>query len=137
MDGRRTPGGTRRPRDCERPRVSRKHLGRYDADRVMEREIDLASLKGIAILFDNDLHDLGKFVLRAFDARWAGTGSKARPTLYGLAGIYGRILDCPSGPFEEAIRTHGLPLGAAVGHARKARALGAGSELTRGRRRRS
>jgi hypothetical protein len=45
----------------------------------MNDEIDLASLKGIGILFDNDLHDLGKFVVKAFDARWAGTGSKARP----------------------------------------------------------
>jgi len=102
----------------------------------MDEEIDLASLKGIAILFDNDLHDLGKFVLRAFDARWAGTGSKARPTLYGLAGIYGRILSCPSGPFEEAIRAYGLPLGAAVGYRRKTGAPDARSDLTRGRRRR-
>ena len=101
----------------------------------MDEEIDLASLKGIAILFDNDLHDLGKFVLRAFDARWASTGSKARPTLYGLAGIYGRILTCPSGPFEEAIKAHGLPLGAAVGRSRKPRAPNVGSELIRGRRR--
>jgi len=28
----------------------------------MGDEIDLASLKGIRILFDNDLHDLGRFV---------------------------------------------------------------------------
>jgi hypothetical protein len=103
----------------------------------MEQKIDPASLKGIAIFFDNDLYDLGKFVLRAFDARWGGTGSKARSTLYGLAGICGRILNCPSGPFEEAIRAHGLPLGAAVGHARKTRAPGASSGLTRGHRRRS
>ena len=102
----------------------------------MDDEIDLASLKGIGILFDNDLHDLGKFVLTAFDARWAGTGSKARPTLYGLAGIYGRILSCPSGPFEEAISAHGLPLGAAVGRAGNTRTPDANSNLTRRRRRR-
>ena len=80
----------------------------------MERKVDIASLKGVTILYKNDLHDLGRFVLRAFDARWRGTGSKARPTLYGLARIYGSILDCASKPFEEAIEAHGFPLGATV-----------------------
>ena len=74
----------------------------------MEQKIDLANLKGIAILYEGDLHDLGQFVLKAYDARWAGTGSKARPTLYGL------ILNCASRPFEEAIEAQGLPLGATL-----------------------
>jgi hypothetical protein len=52
---------------------------------TMEQKIDVTSLKGIEILFKDDLHDLVKFVLNAFDARWAGTGSKARPALHGLA----------------------------------------------------
>jgi hypothetical protein len=80
----------------------------------MEQKVNLARLKGVTILYSNDLHDLGKFVVTAFDARWAGTGSKARPTLYGLARIYGSILDCASKPFEDAIAAHGLPLGATV-----------------------
>ena len=80
----------------------------------MDQKIDLASLKGIDILYEDDLHDLGRFVLKAFDARWPGTRSKARPTLHGLARIYGLILNCASEPFEDVIEAHGLPLGATV-----------------------
>lgn len=80
----------------------------------MEPTIDLANLKGNGLLYEGDLHDLGQFVLKAFAARWAGTGSKARPTLHGLARIYGQILNCASEPFEEAIERLGLPLGATV-----------------------
>ena len=80
----------------------------------MEQKIDLGNLKGIGILCEDDLHDLGQFVLKAYDARWAGTESKARPTLHGLARIYALILNCDSKPFEEAIEALGLPLGATV-----------------------
>lgn len=80
----------------------------------MEPRVDLARLKGINILYEDDLHSLGQFVLKAYDAQWAGTRSKARPTLHGLARIYGLILNCVSKPFEEAIEAHGLPLGATV-----------------------
>ena len=51
----------------------------------MEEKINLGNLKGIGILY-KDLHDLRQFVMKAYDARWAGTESKARPTLHGLAG---------------------------------------------------
>ena len=80
----------------------------------MEQKIELSNLKGIAIIYEDDLYDLGKFVLKANDARWAWTGSKARPTLHGLARIYGLIFSCASKPFEEAIEALGLPLGATV-----------------------
>ena len=70
--------------------------------------------EGIAILYQDDLHDLGQFVLKAFDARWAGTGSKARPTLHGLARIYALILNCDSKRFDETIEALGLPLAAMV-----------------------
>ena len=80
----------------------------------MEQKIELANLKGIGILYEDDLYDLGQFVLKASDARWAGTGSKARPTLHGLARICGLIFNCASKPFEEAIEALGLPLGATV-----------------------
>ena len=80
----------------------------------MEQKIDIWNLKGIGILYEDDLYDLGQFVLKAYDARWARTGSKARPTLHGLARIYGQILNCASKPFEEAIEALGLPLGATV-----------------------
>ena len=86
----------------------------YSEEKLMEQNIELARLKGFAILYRNDLHDLGQFVLKAYDARWAGTGSKARPTLHGLARIYGLILNCAAKPFEEAIEAHGFPLGATV-----------------------
>ena len=36
----------------------------------MEPTIDLAKLKGIGLLYEGDLHDLGQFVLKACDARW-------------------------------------------------------------------
>lgn len=80
----------------------------------MEPTIDLADLKGVGILYEDDLHELGQFVVKAFDARWAGAGSKSRPTLHGLARIYGQILNCASEPFEQAIERLGLPLGATV-----------------------
>ena len=73
----------------------------------MEQKIDLGNLKGIGILYEDDLHDVGQFVLKAYDARWAGTGSKARPALHGLARIYALILNCDSKPFEEAIEALG------------------------------
>jgi hypothetical protein len=85
-----------------------------DAGQNMEQRIDLACLKGIGILYENDLHSLGQFVLKAYGAQWAGTGSKARPTLHGLARISGLILNSASKPLEEAIQAHGLPLGATV-----------------------
>jgi hypothetical protein len=87
---------------------------RYADAQNMEQRINLASLKGIGILYKNDLHSLGQFVLKAYDAQWVGSSSKARPTLYGLARIYGLILDRASKPLEEAIEAHGLPLGATV-----------------------
>ena len=80
----------------------------------MEQKIDLGNLKGIGILCEDDLHDLGRFVLKAYRARWAGTGSTARPTLHGLARIYALILNCDSKPFEEAIEALRLPLAATV-----------------------
>jgi hypothetical protein len=80
----------------------------------MDQKIDLTRLKGVEILFKDDLYDLGKFVLKAFDARWAGTGSRARPTLHGLARIYASVLNCASKPLEEAIEAQGLPLAATV-----------------------
>ena len=80
----------------------------------MEQKIDLGNLKRIGILFEDDLHDLGQFVLKAYAARWAGAGSKARPTLHGLARIYALILNCDSKRFEEGIEALGLPLGATV-----------------------
>ena len=86
----------------------------------MEQKIDLGNLKGIRILYEDDLYDLGQFALKAFNARWAGTGSKARPTLHGLARIYALILNCDSKPFEEAIESLGLPLGATVDDAHHA-----------------
>jgi hypothetical protein len=34
----------------------------------MEQRIDLVRLKGIRILYADDLYDLGQFVLKAYDA---------------------------------------------------------------------
>jgi hypothetical protein len=86
----------------------------------MEQRIDLTRLKGIGILYADDLYDLGRFVLKAYDAQWRGTRSKSRPTLHGLARIYGLILNCDSKPFEKTIEAYGLPIGATVDGGRQA-----------------
>jgi hypothetical protein len=102
----------------------------------MEPLVDLPSLKGITILYKNDLYELGTFVVKAFDARWAGSGSKARPTLHGLARIYGSILNCDPEPFELAIEAHGLSLGSAVERsAERSRRSRPGAGRVRGNRR--
>ena len=62
----------------------------------LEQTIDLGNLKGVGILYQDDLHDLGQFVLKACETRWAGTGSKTRPTIHELARMYALILNARS-----------------------------------------
>jgi len=77
--------------------------------------VPLRSLAGCAILFEGDLQDLARFILRACDARWQGTHCKQRPTLHGLVATYARIIDgVDVDSIEHALRAHGFDLGSTV-----------------------
>ena len=81
---------------------------------MTDSTVPLRSLAGLSILFDGDLQDLARFILRARDAQSQGTSSKSRPTLHGLATTYARIVDVDVDSIERAIEDRGLDVGATV-----------------------
>ena len=75
------------------------------------KSIPLSALEGIDILFPNDLYDLAKFLLKADDAKVAGTPNRSRHTLYGLAKCYQRLCNIDGEAISEVLVAHGLSVG--------------------------
>lgn len=87
----------------------------------MGREIPLSELRDVAALFSGDLHELGLFLLKAFDARDRETNAlnprtiqKSRPTLHGLAAHYANVTNIELRRIEGMLVEAGFDLGAIV-----------------------
>jgi hypothetical protein len=86
----------------------------------MNRRIDLADLRGVDVLCENDLHDLGQFVLSALEGSVGGDEVERTSYAAWARRIYGLILDCGAERFEDGMEAHGLPHGATLDNARDA-----------------
>ena len=87
----------------------------------MNRNIPLSALRDVAVLFPGDLYELAEFVLKARDVRDREANAdnprtiqKSRPTLHGLAGIYGHVTDVSRERVERLLVKAALDLGAVV-----------------------
>lgn len=77
--------------------------------------IAVDALKGVSVLFRNDLYKLAFFLLKAFDAKNRGTNTISRPTLHGLACAYANLIhDLPVADIEDKLKHQGFDLGARV-----------------------
>jgi hypothetical protein len=86
-----------------------------------EERISARALAGISILFENDLYELARFVVKIHhaqdqEANWrtGGTRQESRSTLLGLAHKYAYLTDIPSEKVKDAIRPAGLSLGTTI-----------------------
>lgn len=88
----------------------------------MKREIPLSALRDVAVLFPGDLHELGLFLCKAFDARDGEANARntgvcigpSRPTLHGLAAHYARATNIELRRVEGTLVEAGFSLGAIV-----------------------
>jgi hypothetical protein len=86
-----------------------------------KRSILLSALREVAVLFPGDLYELADFVLKAREVRDREANAnnprtiqKSRPTLHGLAGLYGHVTDVSQERIERLLVEAGLDLGAVV-----------------------
>ena len=84
-------------------------------------KVSVERLKGLTVLFEDDLYQLSQLVLKGHDAIDAQTNRVSRTSLHGLARqfaglFYGTKID--SKHVEEIIRSAGLPLGGTIEHDR-------------------
>ena len=83
--------------------------------RLPEREkIGITTLKGISVLFEDDIYDLAYWLLKTNEARDRGTNSTSRHTVYGLAGVYALAANMNRDEIARALESHGLSLGATI-----------------------
>lgn len=83
---------------------------------VKREQIDVESLKNVSVLFENDVSELARFLLKMNDAKAANIHSAARHTVHGLATEYSKLSWIEHETIIEVLRKHRLPLGATVEH---------------------
>jgi hypothetical protein len=82
---------------------------------MKRRVIAVGSLKGVSVVFRNDLYRLASFLLKAFDAKNRGTNRQSRPTLHGLACAYVNLIhELRVDDIKEKLKQQGFDLGATV-----------------------
>lgn len=79
--------------------------------------ISVDSLKDVSVLFDGDIYELARLLLKVDDAKDRGSNRTSRHTVHGLATAYCNLADVPLEEIVQVFNTHGLPLGAIVEHA--------------------
>lgn len=83
--------------------------------------VSVEHLKGIKVLFEDDLYQLGLLLLKGHDAIDAQTNYRSRTTLHGLASQYALLFHgakITAKHVEEIIRGADLPLGGTIEHDR-------------------
>src|SRR4051794_38866686 len=88
----------------------------------MEKQINLESLRTVAVLYEGGFYDLARLLLTLWDARdreknsrKTGSVVRSRPTVHYLAMCYSQLVyDVGTERVKEALLRHGLPLGAVV-----------------------
>lgn len=89
---------------------------------MRRRMLPLSALRDVAVLFPGDLHELGLFLCKAFDARDREANARntgvligpSRPTLHGLAAHYAHVTDIELRRVEGTLVEAGFDLGAIV-----------------------
>lgn len=95
--------------------MSREDQG--DAIGLPPRErIGVSTLRGINVLFENDIHDLACWLLNMNEGKVKDNNSRSRHTVYGLAGIYSVAASMSRDEIVHVLEDHGLPLGATIEH---------------------
>ena len=85
-------------------------------DSTETKKIGVTALKGISVLYKDDIYDLACLLLKMNDAKDRGTNSRSRHTVYGLASTYSMIANMSHDAIINIFESHGLPLGATVEH---------------------
>jgi hypothetical protein len=86
-----------------------------------EERIKARALMGISILFENDVYELARFVVKIHHAqdeeanlKSGGTRQESRSTLLGLAHKYAYLTNISSDKVKDAIKRAGLSLGTTI-----------------------
>ncbi|MPZ12852.1 MAG: hypothetical protein GEU73_00225 [Chloroflexi bacterium] len=88
-----------------------------DAIGLPARErIGVSTLKGISVLFEDDIHDLACWALKMNEGKDKGNNSRSRHTVYGLAGIYSVAAHMSRDEIVHVLEDHGLPIEATIEH---------------------
>lgn len=76
--------------------------------------VKISELKGISVLYENDVYELARLALRMMRAKnkadYERTGQRviSRPTIHGLAGMYSAIIyDIPTGRIFNILKKRG------------------------------
>jgi hypothetical protein len=83
-------------------------------DSSAREKIGVTALKGVSVLFEDDIYDLANWLLKVNEAKDKGTDHRSRRTVYGLAGAYSQAADIGRDQIIRVLEVHGLPLGATV-----------------------
>lgn len=89
-----------------------------------EASVSVESLRGVAVLYEGDVHEVACLLLKLWaskdretNARGTGSVVRSRPTVGWLAVAYSSLVpDVSTERVKEVLVRHGLPLGAAVEH---------------------
>lgn len=80
---------------------------------VERDKISVEALRGVKLLFDDDVYELARFLLKMDIAR-ERPDARGRHTVYGVASAYAMASHIEHAAVREALAAHGLPLGATV-----------------------
>ena len=99
-------------------RKSRRGVTRQDTSHLVQlperKKISVTALKGINILFDDDIYELAYWLLKMNDAKNRGTNTRSRHTVYGVAGIYAMEARLGRDDIVRLLESHGLSPGATI-----------------------
>jgi hypothetical protein len=84
---------------------------------ITREMISVESLKDVSVLFDGDIYELARLLLKVHDAKDRGTNAISRHTVHGLATAYCNLANVAFEDIISIFKQHGLPLGATVEHA--------------------
>jgi hypothetical protein len=95
-----------------------------------ETRISVESLRPVAVLYEGDIYDLARLLLKLWDGRDRETNARnprsvarSRPTVNGLATYYSMLVaDVGTERVKQLLVGHGFPLGAVVDNDEGARA---------------
>ena len=90
------------------------HDRRHTVQLPEREKIGITALKGINILFEDDIYELAYWLLKANEARDRGTNTKSRHTVYGVAGVYAMEAHMNRDDIVRVLESHGLPSGATI-----------------------
>jgi hypothetical protein len=80
----------------------------------MPEKIGVGALKDIEVLFPGDIYELACFLLKVHDAKDAGTTTRSRHSVHGVAGVYANLFGVREDKIEMILKKHRLLMNAAV-----------------------